>query len=113
MPKRDDHLLISDILDSGAKILRYTEGYTYESFIEDERTVDAVIRNFEIIGEASRNVSSYFRLQHSSIPWPKLVGYRNLLIHEYFGINMKVVWNIIQEDLPTLLKEIDTIRQQK
>lgn len=100
MPKRNDLLLLQDILEAGNKILRYTKNYSFNNFKNDERTTDAVIRNFEIIGEASRNLTKDFTAQHPEISWRELVGYRNLLIHEYFGSSLKTVWDIIETDLP-------------
>ncbi len=95
MPKREDSLLIEDIYESGTKIQRYISGYSFADFSKDERTVDAVIRNFEIIGEAARNLSPAFLQKHSSIPWSEIISYCNLLIHAYFGVSLKAVWNII------------------
>jgi uncharacterized protein with HEPN domain len=113
MPKRDDRLLIQDIDDCGRKILLYVAGYSFEDFINDQRTVDAVIRNFEIIGEASRNLSAESIQNHTSIPWKELIAYRNLLIHEYFGVSLKVVWSIIQDDLPELMKNIQSLKDNQ
>lgn len=106
MPKRNNNLLLQDINESGLKILRYTNEMSFKTFENDERTIDAVIRNFEIIGEASRNLTPAFLNQHHHIPWPEIISYRNLLIHEYFGISLKAVWDIIQNDLPELMEMI-------
>ncbi len=104
MPKRNNNLLLQDMNESGLKILRYTNAMSFETFQNDERTVDAVIRNFEIIGEASRNLTPLFLVSVSHIPWPEIISYRNLLIHEYFGISLKAVWDIVQNDLPKLME---------
>lgn len=89
--------------EAGSKILRYTQGLDYAAFSPNEEKIDAVIRNFEIIGEASRNLSSSFLNEHTVIPWRDIISYRNLLIHEYFGISLEAVWSIIQDDLPALI----------
>jgi uncharacterized protein with HEPN domain len=111
MPKRNDNFLIDDIHEAGSKILRYTANYTFPDFTADERTVDAVIRNFEIIGEAASRLSEQLQQLHPSVPWREIISYRNLLIHEYFGVSLKVVWNIIQDDLPLLMKTIKSVKE--
>jgi uncharacterized protein with HEPN domain len=113
MSKRDNNLLLQDIFESSSKILRFTEKFSFEDFINDERTVDAVIRNFEIIGEASRNLSEEFTSRHLQISWRELISYRNLLIHEYFGVSLKIVWDIIQTDLPKLMHIIEPLLNKK
>jgi uncharacterized protein with HEPN domain len=104
MPKRDDMLLLDDIYEAGSKILRYTKGVDFDAFSKNDEKIDAVIRNFEIIGEASRNLSSVFRDQHTAVPWRDIISYRNFLIHEYFGISLKAIWNVLQDDLPPLME---------
>ena len=106
MPKRDDKLLLDDILEAGNKIIRYVQGVDFTAFNQNEEKVDAVIRNFEVIGEAAGNLSASFKQKHPQIAWRKINGYRNRLIHEYFGIDLSIVWNIIQSELPQLLEEI-------
>lgn len=91
MPKHNNNLLLQNINESGLKILRYTKTMSFETFQNDERTVDAVIRNFEIIGQASSNLTPEFLNQHHHIPWPEIISYRNLLIDEYFGISLKAI----------------------
>jgi uncharacterized protein with HEPN domain len=113
MPKRDDRLLVEDIKESGAKILRYVSGYTFKDFEKDERTFDAVIRNFEIIDEASRNLSPAFLQKHNSVEWLKIVGYRNIFIHEYFGVSISTVWSTIQEDLRDLMNYLHNLENER
>jgi uncharacterized protein with HEPN domain len=84
MPKREDSLLVEDIYQSGVKIQNYTQGYSFSDFIDDERTIDAIIRNFEIIGEAARNLSPILKEKYSIVPWRDMISYRNFLIHDYF-----------------------------
>jgi uncharacterized protein with HEPN domain len=107
MPKRDDKLLLADISEAGEKILRFTAGYTYQEYLDDERTKDAVIRNFQVIGEASRHLSQQLMDRHATIPWQKLIAFRNILVHQYFGIDHEIVWGIIDSYF------FDTIRKIK
>ena len=103
---RDWRLRLSDIQDSAEKIIRYVQGMDLDSFSEDERTIDAVIRNFEIIGEAARNVPDEFKNSHPHVAWQEMNRMRNRLIHAYFGVNVTVVWDTILNDLPPLLSSI-------
>jgi uncharacterized protein with HEPN domain len=87
MSKRNSLLLVEDMLTAGRKIQKYVSGMSFEDFIADDKTIDAVTRNFEIIGEAASRVDEEFQASASSIPWQQLRGYRNRLIHEYFGVD--------------------------
>lgn len=107
MPKRNNLLLLQDILEAGNKILRYTKNYSFNNFKNDERTTDALIRNFEITGEALRRLTKDFTDQHPEISWRELVSYRNLLIHEYCGISLKTVWDIIETDFLILSNKLN------
>ena len=99
MSDRDTKLLLEDMLDSALKIRHYTEGLEYESFIADDKTIDAVIRNFEIIGEAANRIDSDYKTCFPEVEWKRLRGFRNRIIHDYFGIDYEIVWNIIKEDM--------------
>jgi uncharacterized protein with HEPN domain len=98
--KRDYRLYIDDILEAIRKIEKYTAGLTIEDFLRDEKTVDAVIRNFEIIGEAVKHIPRDIRGKYPDIPWKVMAGMRNKLIHEYFGIRYDVVWDTIKKRFP-------------
>lgn len=111
MSKRDTFLLLDDMLQSAQKIQRYTEGMDYESFISDEKTLDAVVRNFEIIGEAANRIDPDFRDQNPEIEWNRIRGFRNRIIHEYFGIDYEIVWEIIQEYLDELIEWLEVINK--
>src|SRR6185312_13615717 len=99
MSKRDELLLLKDILDAANKIVKFTEEMNFQKFIEDDKTQDACIRNFEIMGEAARHLSDNTKLANPEIEWRKISNYRNLLIHEYFGVNIVIVWDIIETEL--------------
>lgn len=106
MSKRSTDLLIDDILDSGQKILDYTLGLTLEQFSADSKTVDAVIRNFEIIGEAANRLPEDFKEKHSEIDWHKIRGFRNRIVHDYFGIDYSIVWVIKERFLPKMIEQL-------
>lgn len=104
--QRDWRLRLSDIRDSAEKILQYVQGMDFDTFSQDQRTIDAVIRNFEIIGEAARHIPDEFKRAHSHISWRETTRMRNRLIHGYFGVNTAIVWDTILNDLPPLLSSI-------
>ena len=103
MSNRDDSLLIADMLESAEKIISYTQGLSFDEFEIDSKTVDAVIRNFEIIGEAANRLGEKFRADNPEIEWDQLRGFRNRIVHEYFGIDLEIVWQIIEDDLDDLI----------
>jgi len=102
MPSRQWRLRIEDILEAISNIAQYTSGMDFETFQADQKTVDAVVRNLEIIGEAARNVPPPVRAYHPAVPWERMVAIRNVLIHEYSGVSVPIVWRTIKEDLPPL-----------
>ena len=97
------------IADSCEKILRYTRDMKHGDFIADQMVQDAVLRNFEIIGEAAKHVPDDFRARHSEINWRGMAGLRDILIHEYFGIDLVNVWNISKDSLPEMLKALEAL----
>ncbi len=109
MSKRDSKLLLEDILVATDKIKVYTQGLAFDQFIDDSKTVDAVIRNFEIIGEAANRLSDDFKITYSNINWFRIRGFRNRIVHDYMGIDYQIVWNIIENDLDNLVLDIKTI----
>ena len=111
MSKRDPLLLLEDILEAIAKIESYTNGLAFEDFTSDCKSVDAVIRNLEIIGEAAKQLPDQWRDKHTDIKWHKLAGIRNRIIHEYFGIDLSIIWEVVQKNMPEL--RIDIIKLLK
>lgn len=91
MSKRDDSLLINDIIESGEKIISYIGGMNFDEFMRDSKTVDAVIRNFEIIGEAANRLTEDYKQKHFDIDWHRLRGFRNRIVHDYMGIDYSIV----------------------
>ncbi|MDQ7030175.1 MAG: DUF86 domain-containing protein [Ardenticatenia bacterium] len=112
MPHRDWRLRIHDIIEAIEKILRYTEGMTFEEFARDERTVDAVIRNFTVIGEASRHIPQEIEQRYADVPWQEMRGMRHILVHEYFGVSMQILWHTIKHDLPPLLPKLRSVLKE-
>jgi uncharacterized protein with HEPN domain len=108
MSERDSRLYLSDILDSGAAIQEFVKGLSFEQFCNDRKTYSAVIREFEIIGEAVGKVTDELQREYPDVEWQDIKDFRNLLIHEYFGVDLEIVWKIIQDDLPVLM---DAVRE--
>jgi uncharacterized protein with HEPN domain len=106
---RRDMDYILDIFDAVQRILVYTAGSGWDDYIADFKTQDAVVRNLEIIGEATKNVSDDLRSQYPQIPWKDMAGTRDRLVHHYFGVNQEIVWQIVQQDLPQLLIQLEAI----
>lgn len=109
MSKRDPALLVEDILESAEKILNYTKDYNFEQFQGDNKTKDAVVRNFEIIGEAAGRLPDSFKKQNTLIDWKRIRGFRNRIVHDYFGIDYSIVWEIRSTFLPSLINELKKI----
>jgi len=109
MSKRSSDLLLLDMKEAAEKILKYTKGLSFEDFLADDKTIDAVVRNFEIIGEASLSLDEDFRFEHPQIEWKKLRGFRNRIVHDYFGIDYEIVWSILTQDLEELVFQLDQL----
>ena len=99
---RDYKIYLEDILAAIQKIREFTQGMSSASLAGDAKTLDAAIRNLEVIGEAVKRLPDHVRNQRPQIEWKKIAGLRDILIHEYFGINVEVVWDVIQHKLPGL-----------
>lgn len=108
MSKRDTLLLLDDMMQSAQKIKRYTDNLNFDSFMADEKTIDAVVRNFEIIGEAANRIDPDFRDNNPEIEWKRIRGFRNRIVHDYFGIDHEIVWTILESYLDELIDWLDT-----
>lgn len=116
MSERNWRLFIEDILESIELIEGYTANMQFDGFKKDRKTIDAVVRNFEIIGEASRSVPENIKQEYYEVDWKGIVGLRNRIAHEYFGINTSVIWHIIEKELAGLkaqMKQILEIEPEK
>jgi uncharacterized protein with HEPN domain len=100
--RRDYRLYLDDILDAIRQIRSYVQGQDEEAFASDRKTQDAVIRNLEIIGEAAGKLPADAKEMAGEVDWRKIMGLRNILIHEYFGINLPIVWDVVQNKLAPL-----------
>ena len=109
MSKRDPLVLLEDIMLAIQKIGRYTAQMNYDVFINDELVVDGVARNLEIIGEAARQLPEEYRRTHTEIPWTQIAGLRNRIVHDYFGLDLEIIWQILQRDLPELENQISAL----
>jgi uncharacterized protein with HEPN domain len=107
MSKREIKNLLEDILDAAQKILTYTGSMSFDDFMGDDKTIDAVVRNFEIIGEAASRIPADFKSDHPEIEWRRITAFRNRIIHEYFGIDYRQVWKIKEENIPELIDFIE------
>lgn len=106
MSSREWAFRIQDILNAIDKVKRYVKGLTFQQFKKDEIVIDAVVRNLEIIGEASKNIPAAVRRSHPDIPWQQMMGMRDVLIHKYFGVDIKIVWHTAKKYLPALEKQL-------
>ena len=108
--KRDNNIFfLNDIKNSLEKIFKYTDFLSYEEFVKDDKTKDAVERNFEIIGEAVKNLTDDFRNSYPEIPFRQIAGMRDKLIHDYFGVDYQIVWKTIKDRLPEFYDNIKRI----
>ena len=111
--KRDSLLYLNDILESIDHIQQYINNLTFEEFTKSNMVIDAVIRNFEIIGEASAHVPDDIQSSHPEIPWLEAKAMRNIMAHEYFRVDLKIVWKTAKESLPVLQGQIGKIIAEK
>jgi uncharacterized protein with HEPN domain len=103
---------LNHILEAIDEILNYIDNYDFDTFLEDSKTKFASIKQLEIIGEAAKNITEETKIRFSQIEWQKITGLRNILVHEYFGIDENIIWGIIIKDLPKLKNSIQNILQK-
>jgi len=110
--KRDFKDYIQDILSSLEEVEEFTEGLNFEDFLKDRKTINAVIRCLEIIGEAAKKIPEDLRKGHPEMPWKRMTGMRDKLIHEYHGVDLEIVWTVIKEELPPLKPLIEKVLKE-
>jgi len=113
MSKRDWKLLLEDIRDSIQRVENYIGDLTREEFKTNQMVIDAVVRNLEIIGEASRIMPEEGTRKLSTLPWNNMVGLRNRIIHEYFGVDLDIIWYIVKNELPSVKSQLDAVLESK
>ena len=109
---KNDRTYLTHIREAIGSIEEYLQGVTFDQFSSTKMIIDAVVRELEIVGEAANNLSEEFRKRHSNILWRRMKDMRNFLIHEYFGVNTKVVWDTCNNDLPSLKQFINAILEE-
>lgn len=102
-------VIVKKMIAHSQKLMDYCAGYTYETFISDMRTVEACVFNLSQIGELCRIVDDSFSREHPEIPWREIYGLRNRIVHDYDGVNLQLVWQIISEDIPSLMASLKKI----
>jgi uncharacterized protein with HEPN domain len=102
MSERSAELLLEDMLESCERIIEYTQGLSFDEFKKNYLVVDAVVRNFTIIGEAAGRIPDEYKIKHDQIEWDRIRGFRNRIVHDYFGIDYQIVWIIIENNIPEL-----------
>lgn len=112
MSNRSPILYLDDLLEAGKAIQSYLIGISFDHFKTDRMRQSAVIREFEIIGEAVGKLPDSLKMQAPDVAWQDVKDFRNLLIHEYFGVDLAIIWQVIQNDLPVLVDHVERLRQQ-
>jgi len=111
MSKREWKLFVEDILESIELIESYVANMNFDDFTNDRKTIDAVVRNLEIIGEAARNISDEIKNKYQNVDWKGMIGLRNRIAHGYFGINLTIIWEILKQELPPLKEKMKQIKE--
>jgi len=111
-PRRNRQYL-ADIVEAMQRTLEYTQGLSFDGFMEQRMAQDAVLRNLQVIGEAAKKLSGDLCARHANVPWRDMAGLRDRIVHDYFGIDHEVVWDVMQNDLPALLPLIAAILQEE
>lgn len=105
--KKDDSVYLRHILDAIERIELYTTGVSFDEFVDTPIVQDGVVRQLEIVGEASRNLSPEFKAEHAQVSWAGIVGMRNRIVHAYFDLDLNAVWDAVKEDLPNLKSYVE------
>lgn len=109
MSKRSTELLLTDIVEAISNVQSYISDLSFDDFMNDQKTKDAVVRNFEIIGEAANKLPKTFQDQNKQIDWAGIIGFRNILVHDYFGIDYEILWTIVSDHLSKLKSDLSLL----
>lgn len=112
MPPRRIEQRLQDMVASAAKIRRYISDLKFDAFRKDDKTIDAVLRNLVVIGEAARALPDEFTRRHSEVPWSEVRGMRHVVVHRYFGVSLGIVWKTLTDDLPILVTQLESILER-
>ena len=107
--KRDYRDYFEDILKAIDEVADFTAGMTLQDFIDDRKTTNAVLRSLEVLGEAAKHIPEELRDKVPKVPWKRMAGMRDKLIHEYFGVDLNIVWTVCKEELPPLKTDIESL----
>ncbi len=110
---RDCSLYFDDIKKAIVKIEKYSKGLSLQKFKKNSLVIDAIIRNLEVIGEASKHIPEKVKKSHPNVEWKKITAFRNVLIHEYFGVDSEILWDVVVNKIPALKKEILSVTRKK
>jgi len=113
MFRRDWKLFVEDIIESIELIDSYITNMNFENFKDDRKTIDAVVRNFEIIGEAARNIPDEIKTKYQNVDWKGMIGLRNRIAHKYFGLSLSIIWEILKQELPPLKEKMKQISEKE
>ena len=112
MSERDWRLFLLDIRESASRVLEYVGSMSREEFLSDSRTVDAVICNLAIIGEAAKKVPADIRRQYPAVEWKKMAGLRDIVVHDYFGIDEDIIWDVVSVKMPKLSQQMEMLTRE-
>jgi len=113
MSKRKDEEFLRDMTEAVQRIELYMKNMSYDKFLKDNKTQDAVVRNLEILGEAAKNISDTIKKKYVQIPWKGLAGVRDRLIHHYFGVNFDIVWTVVKKELPQCAPKLQKLLNKR
>ncbi|NWQ40287.1 DUF86 domain-containing protein [Bacillus sp. EB106-08-02-XG196] len=109
--QREPKVFLEDILAAAIKVEKYIKGLSFDEFVDNDLVSDAVIKNILVIGEATKNIPDVIRNVNPEIEWRKMAGMRDMMIHGYFSINERIVWDVVQNKIPPLKKQVEQLLQ--